>query len=69
MGNTQYKSQRMLDNNDKEEDEMIHSYTNELKYNRLSKDKVKDKITKFMSIYKNSGREFIKLKEYIKYNL
>ena len=69
MGNTQYKSQRMLDNNDKEEDEMIQSYTNELKYNRLSKDKVKDKITKFMSIYKNSGREFIKLKEYIKYNL
>lgn len=46
---------------DKEEFEMIEKYNIKIKLNRFTKEQVKDKINKFMSIYKNTNRKFIKL--------
>ena len=50
---------------DKEELLIIERYKNEIKLDRFTKHQVKDKINKFMSIYANSNRTFIKLKEFL----
>jgi hypothetical protein len=50
---------------DKEELLMVQRYTNELKLNRYTKDQVKDKIHKFMTIYENPNRRFDILKNFL----
>lgn len=50
---------------EEEEQLLVHSYTNELKLNRYTKDQVKDKLYKFMIIYENPNRKFNIIKDYI----